>query len=239
MSVGGALRWIAAVVAASAPWWAAAASFGVAPIGLTIASNENSGSVVVTNTGADPVVIQARAFAWTQSVDDVRTETRDLIINPPLFKLAAGESQLVRVASRRAAPEETELAFRLAFSEVPLLASAPGPGLRVTLSLDVPLYIAPRRSGSPAMAWRFEDPSGKPRVLAENSGNRHLRLRDVKVMDGEKELASVPRLVVLAKSSFAVSLTATPGMKQSLRLTGQDDDNQPVDVDIPVHASRQ
>jgi len=25
------------------------------------------------------------------------------------------------------------------------------------------------------MAWRFEDPSGKPRVLAENSGNRHLR----------------------------------------------------------------
>jgi fimbrial chaperone protein len=116
MSVGGALRWIAAVVAASAPWWAAAASFGVAPIGLTIASNENSGSVVVTNTGADPVVIQARAFAWTQSVDDVRTETRDLIINPPLFKLAAGESQLVRVASRRPAPEQTELAFRLAFS---------------------------------------------------------------------------------------------------------------------------
>ena len=237
MSVGGALRWIVAVVAAFAPVWAAAASFGVAPIGLTIASNESSGSLVVTNTGADPVVIQTRAFAWTQSGEDIRAETRDLIINPPLFKLAAGETQLVRVASRRSAPEETELAFRLAFSEVPLLASSTAPGLRVTVSLDVPLYIAPRRSGSPAMAWRYEDSAGKPRVVAANSGNRHLRLHDVKVMDGEKELASVPRLVVLAQSSFAVSLTATPG--KHLRLTGQDDDNQSVDVDIPVPASRQ
>src|SRR5512136_1151163 len=135
MSVGGALRWIPAVVAAVAPCWAAAASFGVSPIGLTIAPTENSGSVVVTNTGPDPVVIQTRAFAWTQSAEDIRTETRDLIINPPLFKLAAGESQLVRVASRRPAPEETELAFRLAFSEVPLLGSTPAPGLRVTVSL--------------------------------------------------------------------------------------------------------
>ena len=89
------------------------------------------------------------------------------------------------------------------------------------------------------MAWRFEDASGKPRVVAENSGNRHLRLRDVKVMDGEMELASVSRLVVLAKSSFAVSLTAAPGKRPSLRLTGQDDDNQQVDVDIPVPARRQ
>lgn len=237
--MGGARRWIVAVFAAVAPLWAAAASFGVSPIGLTIAPNENSGSLVVTNTGADPVVIQTRAFAWTQSVEDVRTETRDLIINPPLFKLAVGESQLVRVASRRAAPEEAELAFRLAFSEVPLLASTPAPGLRVTLSMDVPLYIAPRNAGRPAVAWRFENAAGQPRVLGQNGGNRHLRLHDIKVMDGEKELASVPRLVILAKASFAVSLTGTPGAKQSLRLTGRDDDNQPVDVNIPVPASGQ
>ena len=237
--MGGALRWIMAVAAAVVPAWAAAASFGVSPIGLTIAANESSGSVVVTNTGADPVVIQARAFAWTQSCDDVRTETRDLIINPPLFKLAAGESQLVRVASRLPAPQETELAFRLAFNEVPLLASTPAPGLRVTLSMDVPLYIAARRTGSPVMAWRFDDAAGKPRVVAENSGDRHLRLRDVKVMDGDREVASVSRLVVLARSSFGVSLTGSPGKSQSLRLTGQDDDNQHVDVDIPVSAGRQ
>lgn len=236
--MGGALRWILTVVAAIAPCLAAAASFGVSPIGLTIPPTENSGSVVVTNTGPDAVVIQARAFAWTQSAEDLRSETRDLIINPPMFKLAPGEAQLVRVASRRAAPEETELAFRLAFSEVPLLGSAPAPGLRITVSLDVPLYIAPRKAGSPAVAWRFESAAGKPRVLGENSGDRHLRLRDVKIMDGDRELASVPRLVVLARSSFAVSLNASPGKSQSLRLTGQDDDNQPVDVDIAVRPSR-
>jgi fimbrial chaperone protein len=238
MSVGGALRWILAAAAAFTSSWAAAASFGVSPIGLTIAPNESSGSVVVTNTGTDTVVIQARAFAWSQAGSDVRSETRDLILNPPIFKLAAGESQLVRIASRLPAPDEKESAFRLTFREVPALAAAPTSGLRIAVAMDVPLYIAPRKPAAPRMAWRFEETGGKPRLLAENSGNRHLRLSDVKVMDGGSEVASVPRLVVLANSSFAVDLQAAAKSAKSLRLIGRDDDNQPLDVEVPVPAGR-
>jgi fimbrial chaperone protein len=226
------------VAAAFTSSWAAAASFGVSPIGLTIAPNENSGSVVVTNTGADSIVIQARAFKWSQSGSDVRSETRDLIMNPPLFKLAAGESQLVRIASRLPAPEETESAFRLTFTEIPVLATTPLPGLRIAVAMDVPLYIAPRKTAAQSMVWRYEEAAGKPRVLAENSGHWHLRLSNIKVMDGASELASVARLVVLANSSFAVELPASAKAAKSLRLLGRDDDNQPVDVEVPIPAGR-
>jgi hypothetical protein len=41
--------------------------FRLSPLGLSIAANELSGSVVVTNTGSDEVVIQARPYAWTQT----------------------------------------------------------------------------------------------------------------------------------------------------------------------------
>ena len=103
MSARGALRGLCRLDSDRCDRSGGRSQFGLSPLGLAIGANELSGSVVVTNTGSDEIVIQARPYAWSQSGKESRADTRDLIVNPPIFKLAPGEQQLVRVASRSAA----------------------------------------------------------------------------------------------------------------------------------------
>ena len=232
MSARGALRnaLALAMLAAAAHAWAA--SFGLAPIGLTIAAREQSGSVVVTNTGTDEVVIQVRPYAWAQDGQESRTETRELILNPPIFKLPAGEQQLVRIASRVAPPQEIERAYRLVFGEVPVSAEAAGGGFRIRVAMDIPLYFEPVAPASAQLIWHFESTTDGSRLVVTNNGGRHFRVRDVRLHHGAEVIHTIPRIVVLAKSTLAIELPAAAKNSQLLRLIGQDDADQPVSIDI-------
>ena len=232
MSARGALRNALALVLLAAASQASAASFGLAPLGLTIASREHSGSVVVTNTGTDEIVIQVRPYAWTQDGQESRTETRELILNPPIFKLPAGEQQLVRIAARVAPPKEVERAYRLVFGEVPLASEAVGGGFRIRVAMDIPLYIEPVTPASAQLSWNIESTATGNRLIAANSGGRHFRLREVRLQQGTEVVHTLPRIVVLAKSTLAIDLPETAKNAQVLRLIGQDDADQPVSIDI-------
>ena len=234
MSARGALRGLVTsiLIAATAP--AVAASFGLSPLGLAIGANELSGSVVVTNNGPDEIVIQARPYAWSQSGKESRADTRDLIMNPPIFKLAPGEQQLVRVASRAPPLAQAERAYRAVFSEVPLSAANPQPGFRITVAMDIPVYIEPLKPANASVTWRVERTS----LIGENAGGRRLRLRNVQLMDGEKVVHTLPGLVLLAHSRLDIELPETASQARGLRLIGQDDADQPVAIDIPLVASR-
>lgn len=233
MSARGALRWSLAVALFAVASHAIAASFGLAPIGVTIGAGEQSGSVVVTNTGTDEVVIQVRPYAWTQSGAELRTDTRELILNPPIFKLGAGEQQLVRVASRAARPQDVERAYRLVFGEVPTGGQAAvNPGFRIRVEMDIPLYVEPITPSSAQLAWRFEHGANGGRLIVTNSGGRHFRLREVQLHDGSRPIHTIPRIVVLAKSTLAVDLPDAARNAPVLRLIGQDDADQPVSIDV-------
>jgi len=230
MSARGALRGLIFSSMRAATASAVAASFGLSPTGLTISGRETSGSVVVTNTGAEEVVIQARPYAWSQSGQESRAETRDLLLNPPIFKLAAGEQQLVRIAPRTAPLPDTERAYRVVFSEVPPQASAGKSGFRITLAMDIPVYIEPVKAAQPAVSWRREGAN----LAAQNSGGKHFRLREVQVLDGMKVVHTVPRLVVLPRSWLQIELPDAARNAGALRLAGQDDADQPVSIDVPA-----
>jgi fimbrial chaperone protein len=225
---------IASLAAASQAW---AASFGLAPTGLTIAAREQSGSVVVTNTGTDPIVIQVRPYTWTQDGLESRSETRELIVNPPIFKLPAGEQQLVRIASRVAPPHEVERAYRLVFGEVPVAPEA-GAGFRFRVAMDIPLYIEPITPTSAQLTWNIESTATGSRLIAANSGGRHFRLREVRLQQGTEVIHKLPRIVVLAKSTLAIELPEAAKDLQLLRLIGQDDGDQPISIDIPAQRAQ-
>ena len=234
MSARGALQGLLTLALMTATASAVAASFGLSPLGLSIAANELSGSVIVSNTGTDEVVIQAKPYAWTQNGKDARDDTQALIVNPPIFKLAAGSQQLVRVASRGAPPREVERAYRVVFSEVPVASSTPAPGFRISIAMDIPLFVEPMVRGAPQVTWRLEQVGDRSRLVAENSGGRHLRLRDVQVLDGARLIDTVARIVVLAKSSFVIDLPEAAKGALALQLVGNDDDDQRVSVDVPA-----
>ena len=234
MGARGALQGLLTLACMAATASAAAASFGLSPLALSIAPNELSGSVLVTNTGSDEVVIQAKPYAWTQNGKDARDDTQALIVNPPIFKLAAGSQQLVRVASRGAPPPEVERAYRVVFSEVPVASLAPAPGFRISIAMDIPLFVEPMVRGAPQVTWHLEQIGDRSRLVAENSGGRHLRLRDVQVFDGAHLLDTVARIVVLAKSSFVIDLPDAAKRARALQLVGNDDDDQRVSFNIPA-----
>ena len=234
MSARGALQGLLTLALMAATATAVAASFGLSPLGLSIAANELSGSVLVTNTGTDEVVIQAKPYVWTQNGKDARDDTQQLIVNPPIFSLAAGSQQLVRVASRGAAPREVERAYRVIFSEVPVASPTPAPGFRISIAMDIPLFVEPMVRGAPQVTWRLEQVGDRSRLVAENSGGRHLRLREVQVLDGTRVLDTVARIVVLAKSSFVIDLPETAKGALALQLVGNDDDDQRVSVAVPA-----
>jgi len=234
MSARGALQGLLTLALMTATASAVAASFGLSPLGLSIAANELSGSVLGTNTGTDEVVIQAKPYAWTQNGKDARDDTQALIVNPPIFKLAAGSQQLVRVASRAAPSLDVERAYRVVFSEVPVASSTPAPGFRISIAMDIPMFVEPVVRGAPQVTWRLEQVGDRSRLIAENSGGRHLRLREVQVLDGARLIDTVARIVVLAKSSFVIDLPETAKGALALELVGNDDDDQRVSVAVPA-----
>src|SRR5512144_1571708 len=110
------MRWAVATLA----FFMLAACGDAAAGGVTLTPRESSAAVNVENTGDSTVVIQVRVQAWLQrDGKDVREDTREVIVNPPIFKLARGEQQLVRFAPRAAPPRDTERAYRVVFQEVP------------------------------------------------------------------------------------------------------------------------
>lgn len=233
MSARGALRnlLLVSLITAAAP--AAAASFGLSPLGLSISGKELSGSVIVTNTGTDEVAIQARPFAWSQSGEESRTETRELLLNPPIFRLAPGEQQLVRIASRSAPLADTERAYRVVFSEIPPATNRAEGGFRITLAMDIPVYIEPVQRAHPSIAWRWEGGN----LVADNAGGKHFRLREVELVHGAQTVHTIPRIVVLARSWLQIEVPDTARKARGLRLIGLDDADQRISIELPLPAA--
>lgn len=210
-----------------------AAGFSLSPIRLTVPARDVAGSITATNTGSGSIVLQASALAWLQKDgQEVREETRTLIVNPPIFKLAPGEQQLIRVASRTGPPATEELAFRLLISEIPTQDAPDTPNaLRLTLAMDVPVYLEPRAAGSHLMEWRLEHSSGTRRLIAENKGTRHYRIQDVEFLAGGKVIQKNAAVVVLPRSWLAFKLPPDAGNAQSVLIKAQDEAGQPVEID--------
>src|SRR5262245_10806237 len=83
---------------------AVAGTFSISPVRVELSAQQRTEALTVRNESADrEVVVQAQAFEWTQrDGQDSLTETRDVIVTPPVFTLAANAQQIVRVAVRKA-----------------------------------------------------------------------------------------------------------------------------------------
>jgi fimbrial chaperone protein len=231
-------RWPAAagMLLLAASGLVCAGGFSLSPVGLSIPKGDASGSIVAENTSGAPLVVQVRTQAWRQAGGkDIRDDTRDLIVNPPIFKLAPGEQQLVRIASRDGPPPDVERAYRVVFSEVAPKDAPTGPaGFRFTLAMDIPVYIEPAVPAVPAMRWQAERTATGLRLIAENAGAAHYRIVEAVVAVAGKVLAKPGAIVVLPKSTMVYDLPAVPPGTVALHLAAEDGASHPVSVDIPL-----
>ncbi|HYM35069.1 MAG TPA: molecular chaperone [Steroidobacteraceae bacterium] len=160
---------------------AVAGTFVISPIRVELSAQQKTEALTVRNedTGHE-VVVQARAFAWSQhNGQDELVETRDVIVTPPVFTLAGGAQQIIRVAIRRPPDPTRELTYRLIVQEVPQEARKDFTGLQVALRLSLPIFLASQSKSAPDLhfesAWQKD---GALRVTATNQGAAHIQVTD-------------------------------------------------------------
>ena len=107
--------WLLALVLGSS----AAQAFQVRPVRVDLGSRQPAAQLVVSNPTAQTMLIQADAFEWLQARDkESLNPTEHLIVNPPIFELAPGAQQVVRVGLRRAVEAAVELPYRIWLTQV-------------------------------------------------------------------------------------------------------------------------
>ena len=210
-------RWLCALSALFALFGVAvAAELGIMPVTVQLDRLRDRATVQVVNMGTEAVTLQADAVAWQrQNGQDVDSPTDELILNPPLFTVAAGQTQVLRVGLRREAAGDRETTYRLVMRELP-----PPPGqrllldaqVRVLVSLRLPVYVAPRQVQRDARWTVHQAADGGVHAEVSNQGNVHMKVGALRLRDaGSLTLAEQrPGAVLFPGESQRFRLQAPP-----------------------------
>jgi fimbrial chaperone protein len=186
---------------------AGAGSLAVAPLRLTFTNSAEIISINVENTGREDALVQAETFAWTQRGSEHKlAATDDVVAVPPVFRLAPGAQQLVRVGLTRAFTEKQEQTFRLMVTEVPTVA-IPGT-VAVAVRHSLPIFVRPASTISPLLAATRSATGG---LQITNAGSQHIRIQGWRLRDAAG--------AILAEDTGPGYLLA--GASQALAVTGQ------------------
>ena len=178
----------AALAMAGSP--AQAGSFSANPVRLVLSGGAASTAITVENQGDEAVLVQAEVLAWSQQGGEDRlVASEDLVVSPPIFRMAPGASQTVRVGLTRRIDPHRELAYRLFLKEVPPAPVAGDSQVRVALRLGLPVFVMPPVKAAPQLGWTLAfEGDGALAITATNTGNAHAQVIDLGLRDGEGNL---------------------------------------------------
>ncbi len=203
---------------------ARAQSLAIAPVTLNIAPGQRATSLTITNAGSVESVVQIRPFLWTQHPDDALTPATDVVISPPIVKIPANGSQIVRILVRRPA-EAREVSYRLLVDQIPPPAT-PGT-VQLALRFSLPVFVEPVTAAKAKIQARIVDDAGKAVLVLENIGSRHEKLRQIALQgDNGRPIAieGGEQLYVLPGATRSLALAGAPSLSNSAkpyRLTAQ------------------
>jgi fimbrial chaperone protein len=209
-----------------------AASLYVAPVRVVLTPSRPVASVTLGSGEEEAeVAIQAEVMAWSQeNGQDVYQPTREVLVNPSIFRLSPGAQQIVRLGLQVPAAS-TERSYRIFFQQLPRDQALPKDGkggaqLQTLLRLAVPIFVPPAGTPLQDAQWRLRRaspslaaPGSAGHVLAvDNRGTDHLQLTQIIVRreGGAELLRKNLSLYVLAGQSAEVALELpllTPGSR--------------------------
>jgi fimbrial chaperone protein len=164
------------------PSWAA--SLQVSPVLVEVAAPGAATTLKLRNEGTTPLNAQIRVFRWSQVNGEDRLEpTNDVVASPPLTKLAPKVDYTVRLVRVNKTPVAKEETYRLFIDELPDAANQRNRAVNLLLRYSIPVFFYPTAGNPPALTWSVEQSGGKLAVVAKNSGDRHLRISDLKLRD--------------------------------------------------------
>lgn len=217
---------------------AAAASFVVNPIRVNLTPEQRVVALSVTNNGKQPVRVQAQPMAWrVEDNEDAYVASTELLVNPPLFTLDAGATQVLRLGLRNARATDREATYRLFLTEVPGPVGPDFNGLSMALRLGVPIFVQPLQAASPQLDGTLVHNDLGLKLEVNNTGLAHARLLEAvfSAADG-RELGRLPLARdILADQQRTLELHPQPDWQAAVRVHVRvDPESAEFDLDLPA-----
>ncbi|UUZ65090.1 fimbria/pilus periplasmic chaperone [Polaromonas sp. P1-6] len=175
-----------------APWAAASAGvFSVTPVRLYMTPRDRAIAVTLTNEADTDVVLQADINTWSQKPDgtDELVLTEDLILAPPIIKLAPKARQVVRLALLRPADASRQLTYRMIIREVPEAQPAAGIQVPIALALSMPVFITPPAAKRQMNCSSQRAEAKTVNVQCSNTGSAYAQIREASLVRDKLTLA--------------------------------------------------
>lgn len=195
---------------------ASAGSFKVNPIRIDLPADRQTASLTITNSDAVPVAVRIIALEWTQvNGMDVHKPTSNVIASRPIFTIAPGKTQLVRIHLKN---RDSARAYRIVLEEIPRQIQVDGQ-IEVTLRLDLPLYVLPKRGSKSDLSWlAWRDSTGDLFVEASNAGSLYGQVFKLSAQQGAEQLQSTEIGAVLPGSARRWKIGKGPDFRIGLPL---------------------
>ena len=174
---------------------------GMQPETTVVVLYEDDGEATINIKNTDP------GPALLHSVIENIPEDQEplLIVTPPITRVEAGETQLVRFISTAGAPLKTQRLKRVSFEGIPQARSPGSTTIGITLRQNLPLILHPRGLARHQAPWELlkwkRQGSG---LVVHNDSAYVVRLAlELQLLPG-KQLATLPRSYVLPGEVLAV-----------------------------------
>lgn len=232
-------KWALYVLLAASCVSASAGMFSVTPVRLYMTQRDRAIAVTLSNEGDSAIVLQADINTWSQKPDgtDELVLTEDLILAPPIIKLAPKARQVVRLALLKPADASRQLTYRLFIREVPEIQPSTSIEVPIALVLSLPVFITP--PGAKRLMDCSADRTDAKTVAVRcgNQGTAYSQIREVSVVRGAQTLAKFEGgTYVLPGASKTVSLKAQqalPAGEAQLVITFDDGQSLTNSITLP------
>jgi len=213
--------------------------FSVTPVRIYMVPRDRAVAVTIVNDGDTPVALQADLFVWSQKPDgtDELTLTEDLILAPPIIKLAPKAKQVVRLALLKPADASRQLIYRMIMREI-IEAAVPKENIQlpIALALSMPVFITPPPAVRKIDCTPTRDGSTLV-VNCANSGSAYAQIREIQLKRADKVEARFEGGVYVlpgAQKSMALKAEQPVAAGAAKLLVGFDDTKvQSFDVTLP------
>lgn len=161
-----------------------AGSFVVNPLRIVLSQDRPIATLEIRNDGTEETVVHQELYRWEQrDGEDFLTPIGDeFILCPPIFSLAPGDAQTVRVgAIGLLEVQEYEQAYRLVLQEVPSAAPASGEQVRLALRISLPVFVLPDEITRQEVSWGLMRSANGYSLKVANAGPFHLLVTEIEL----------------------------------------------------------
>ena len=166
------------------------AAFTISPIRVELTPQQKVMSLQVYNSSQEEISIQVDLFEWKQQKEKESQDqiSRDVLVTPPIFKLAPQQTQILRVGLRRPFDATKELSYRLFLKEIAKPLPENFQGFRMIQQVSLPIFIQPQQAAKPELKWQLTlEDENQLKLSVENIGLAHIQMTELslKFKDGE------------------------------------------------------